>query len=141
MQTWSGSEAGAPNGHFSTFLARSAICERGRASFPPFSHRPPPRLPVTPPYAEMPVTPPYAENKKEAAPLCFCSCPGDRAAAGLVPVPLPLQHPHPSQLVIRRPGTELPCGVTYTWLWWVAWLFQLLAGQLLTTSLVACLVI
>lgn len=53
--------------------------ERGRASFPPFSHRPAPRLPVTPP---------RAETKKEAAPpLCFCSCPGDRAAAGLVRSP------------------------------------------------------
>ena len=29
MQTWSVSEAGAPNGHFSTSLAGSGICERG----------------------------------------------------------------------------------------------------------------
>lgn len=107
----------------------------GRAAFPPFSNRPPPRLLVTPP---------RVENKKEAAsPLCPCSQSRERgtrpsglapaspgavpacslrnlsglwflsqkgaSASDLVPVPLPLQRPHPSQLVLRRP--ELSCRV------------------------------
>lgn len=113
----------------------------GRAAFPPFSSWPPPRLLVTPPRVENKKEAaslcPCSQSRERgtrpsglapaspgAAPACslrdlsglwFLSQKG-ASAPDLVPVPLPLQHPHPSQLVLRRPGTELPCGVTYTWL-------------------------